>query len=932
MRLALLATALIISVLSAGGALVLHGAAAERAAVEKNAMTLARFTALSIDREIAAARSLLATLAASPALDAVDLAGFHALASSVERPPGSFVVLYDAAGPQLLNTSVPYGSPLPEPSAARLAWNREILAARGPIATDLIWSPLRGEYVVGVGLPIEQASVARFILAISIPVDVLTRILDEHEHPATWSAGILDRRGNTIARAQLGGQRAAHSGRADLLARFGADQSGMIEDRSGEGVPVRTAFARSAVSGWTAVIDIPLAELAAPLRKSLVLLLAGGGLLLLGGVAIAVLVGRGISRPVERQLRDSEERFRAMAETVPAMLFMAGPDGSTDYANQRFIEVTGFDREGPVGFGWSEFLHPAEVEDVMTAWQRSIDTGEPYAGEFRLRGRDGAYRWHAGRARAIRAPSGEVLRWVGAAIDVDDLKRTEQALRELGDKRGAILASISETYFTLDRERRVTEINAHFAEWARRLGADASRLIGRRLSEVFPAMRGSFAEAELDRALEAQGPSEFDAPSAVAPGLWIEVRVYPAYEGHSVFIRDITDRKATEVSLRMAQESLQSTMDALSARLAILDAQGRIVAVNAAWRRFARESGLRAPDDGLGSHYLALAESGWPGIPDAVRSATALGAVMRDEKETYRTEYSCPGPGGALWFQLRVSRFDSGQGLRVVLAHEDITEIQRSATTLQKVSERLLRSQEEERRRIARDLHDSTAQNLAAAAMFADRLGGSVRRLGKEAEALTVEIGTLVRQALQEIRNFSYLLHPPQLGEGGLAAALRSYVGGLATRSGLAIEADIPRNLPPLPHDLETTLFRIAQESFANILRHSGATRVVVRLRIQSGSVVLEISDDGKGMSSARSAGTGSDVESLGVGIPGMRARLRQLGGSLDIASSRRGTTVRAAVPLNDGGQAPSVEEDGAATDARSAGASARARERRRIG
>jgi signal transduction histidine kinase len=157
--------------------------------------------------------------------------------------------------------------------------------------------------------------------------------------------------------------------------------------------------------------------------------------------------------------------------------------------------------------------------------------------------------------------------------------------------------------------------------------------------------------------------------------------------------------------------------------------------------------------------------------------------------------------------------------------------------------------------------------------------------------AVVEESIALVEQASSEIRDFSYLLHPPMLDEYGLSVALQSYVQGFSQRSGIGVDLDLPRDLPRLSQLTETALFRVVQESLTNVHRHSGSACARIRLEQNSGSLMLEVADEGKGMPSAGGA-------RVGVGLAGIRARMRELGGRLEIETNSHGTTVRATLPL----------------------------------
>jgi signal transduction histidine kinase len=151
---------------------------------------------------------------------------------------------------------------------------------------------------------------------------------------------------------------------------------------------------------------------------------------------------------------------------------------------------------------------------------------------------------------------------------------------------------------------------------------------------------------------------------------------------------------------------------------------------------------------------------------------------------------------------------------------------------------------------------------------------------------------------MRDVRTLSYLLHPPFLDEVGLTSALRWFTTGFAQRSGIPVDVSLPDDFERLPREMETTLFRIVQESLTNIHRHSGSARAAIRLRREGNTVSLEIEDWGRGLKQVRDSINARKPHAFGVGIPGMRERIEQLGGALRVDSSETGTTVRASLKL----------------------------------
>jgi two-component system NarL family sensor kinase len=221
-------------------------------------------------------------------------------------------------------------------------------------------------------------------------------------------------------------------------------------------------------------------------------------------------------------------------------------------------------------------------------------------------------------------------------------------------------------------------------------------------------------------------------------------------------------------------------------------------------------------------------------------------------------------------------------------------------TSLRQLSARLLQLQDEERRRIARDLHDVTGQKIAILSMSLDRLGRLVQSEGTEVDETLEESREVVRKIGEEIRTLSYLLHPPLLDESGLGSAVRWYAEGFQKRSGIHLTVDIATGLGRLSTDVETALFRVVQESLTNVHRYSGSPDAEIKIFADDGRIQLEVVDHGRGIEAGAARVPIDGIASLGVGIPGMRERLRQLGGQLEVDFGRNGTRVVATVPVKE--------------------------------
>jgi signal transduction histidine kinase len=231
-----------------------------------------------------------------------------------------------------------------------------------------------------------------------------------------------------------------------------------------------------------------------------------------------------------------------------------------------------------------------------------------------------------------------------------------------------------------------------------------------------------------------------------------------------------------------------------------------------------------------------------------------------------------------------------------------IDELRRTGEKTRELTGALLRAQDEERRRIARDLHDSTGQNLVVAGLVAGRIQDAAPQ---SCEPMMAELNEILQRSISEIRTVSYVLHPPFLDEGGLGAALRSYLPGFSQRTGIKVDLDFPSDVGRMSHEVELVLFRVIQEALTNVWRHSGSpmARIRVARNRPNGKhpLTVSIEDYGRGIpknirrSNLSSAAVAHGV-SVGLGLASMRERLNQVGGRLEIDSVPGKTVVRAIV------------------------------------
>jgi PAS domain S-box-containing protein len=343
---------------------------------------------------------------------------------------------------------------------------------------------------------------------------------------------------------------------------------------------------------------------------------------------------------------------------------------------------------------------------------------------------------------------------------------------------------------------------------------------------------------------------------------------------------------------RSNKDVLLALLEGLDTGVANLSREGLILYAN---RRFAEVLGVPAFASPIGlSLQTYISAAGWNLLDSAL--AAAIEAPIQGEM---RIKVS----GETRVVRLSLGPIPGKNGTTIRAVASEVTalvkasqELRDSKASLYSLSARLLQSQDEERRRIARDLHDITGQELAVLAISLELASRNLDSPEKAREALAESVG-LARKIEEEIRTLSYVLHPPLLDELGLGSALSWYAEGFQKRTGIHVDTKIAPNLPRLSPGDETTLFRVVQESLANVLRHSGSPTARICFSIDSGVARVSVEDQGKGINREILA-RGRETTGLGVGIAGMRERLLQISGTLDIQSNGNGTTVVATLPL----------------------------------
>jgi PAS domain S-box-containing protein len=598
-------------------------------------------------------------------------------------------------------------------------------------------------------------------------------------------------------------------------------------------------------------------------------------------------VGGQIGQFIERKqaadaLHETEQQNRAILRAIPDFMFLLNKDGVYLDYHARNTEDLAVSPDQFLGKHIREVLPKALVTTFESCFERAFASGEPQTCQYELELK-GTHRWYEAR---IAPCAGSKL--LSVVRDITERKRGEDRLRE-SEKRFAIAfnANPQPMWLTTVEDGRFVLVNESFVTMS---GYAPTELIGRTsiaLRIYERSVRDKFVGALRQEGKLRRVETEFRTKRGEVRLLLVSAELIQL-GGQQYILKassDITERKQLEEELQRSHREFATFADNSPDVVSRLDRNIRFTYVSSSVERI----GGIPPQHMIGRtpSELALPDHDASGFEESCREAfSRKQTVVREtlhNGRSYRTriipEFS---PDGAIEALLSIS--------------EDVTEKVRADQELRRLTARLFDVQDDERRRIARELHDGAAQNVFALSINLENLQRQMAGRIVGTEEVIEECQSLAKQSLQELRTLSYLLHPPILDRAGLSLALRWFVDGFTRRSGIHIEANALEDIGRLPPEIETALFRIAQESLTNVHRHSGSETADIRLAKKGGEVRLEISDRGHGIPENRDRLSPENTSS-GVGIAGMRQRLIHLGGRLEIQSGESGTKIVAVVP-----------------------------------
>jgi len=602
---------------------------------------------------------------------------------------------------------------------------------------------------------------------------------------------------------------------------------------------------------------------------------------------VAVVLDITERKRAENAVRESEQRFRLAADTAPVLMWMSGTDKLCNYFNKPWLDFTGRSMEEELGNGWAEGVHPDDFERCLQTYTQSFDRRENFRMEYRLRRHDGEYRWVLDIGVPRFNPDRSFAGYIGVGVDVTERRMAEEALRESEEQFRTLAEAIPQLCWMARGDGHIFWYNQR---WYSYTGTTPEQVEGWGWQSVHDPQTLPNVVERWKASISTGQPLDMVFPLRGADGVFrpFLTRVMPIKDADGRVVRwfgtntDITELRDAQEALRTSEERMRLAQKV--ARIGSFERNLR-TGVNTWTPEMEAMYGL--PAGGFGQTRTAFENLVHPDdraeVTRMVDRALQTGQPMNGEWRVIWAD------GSVHWIAGRwqVLRDESGELLRVVGVNMDITERKRAEEAVSGMTRKLVEAQEQERARIARELHDDINQRLAMLAIELEQL----KENPSQAASRVQEIRKRTTEISNDVQALSHDLHSSQLEYLGVVAGIKSWCKEFGERHGIAIDCrhDV-RTI--LPAEIGLCLFRVLQEAVHNAAKHSGVKRIEVQLEENSGEIHLMIRDSGRGfdIQAAR--------QGRGLGLTSMQERVRLVNGTIEIQSGPTGgTTIHIRVP-----------------------------------
>lgn len=602
------------------------------------------------------------------------------------------------------------------------------------------------------------------------------------------------------------------------------------------------------------------------------------------------------SRTAEKALLETEEHFRELIENAFDIIMVVDEQGIIRYISPSIEPAAGYKREKVIGTSAFDFLHPDDLPKVLSGWEEGeLEPRQTITAEMRCRHKDGSYHWL--EVTATNLFNHPLIR--GAVLnfhDIEERKKAEEALKHNKELFQSLIENALDIIMIFDVQASIRYTSPSIKPV---LGYEQEELIGKPSYEFLHPDDLEKALNAFSRGLEQPGVIITEEMRGQhKDGSWRTLEVighnlldHPAVQGVVINFRDISERKRAEEALRESEEKYRLIFENAFDVICAIDMNLTVLSVSPSVEG---ALGYR-PEELIGKNLPEINKEIQTMIPDSLDLALDRAKRVFEGEKIAVAHYGFKVKNGRQKFaELSAAPIiQNDQVVAVICIARDITERVNSERKLKQISQKVLVAQEEERDRLARDLHDDLGQMLTAIHLDVSRIRGKVgeeTQLGEEIDRI---IGN-IEEAASSLRRLCSGLRPPLLDDLGLSAALRDHALNFEKRWQIPVRFSGSID-DSLLNPLESvTLFRIAQEALTNILRHAGPCEVDVSLQQNKETITLQIQDNGKGFNVERKK---AQVTS---GLHGMRERADLCGGNLKITSAPgQNTVVKAVLPLN---------------------------------